>query len=202
MTEATRPAGEVRRVVTAINDRGRSYVLQDGPAPNRTPPLPVPGLGGSHAWATEGPVVNTGTEDLGAAGLVLPSFPKEGGTVFRVVDFPPDTAYTESAAAGMYASMGDGGDEAREQAEHSGRRHFWFHRTDTLDYAIVLGGEIVMLLDEEECLLKAGDIVVQRGTAHAWSNRSDSVCRIAFVLVGAEPVPADAVPADAMGHVR
>jgi quercetin dioxygenase-like cupin family protein len=65
------------------------------------------------------------------------------------------------------------------------RRHPGMHRTRTLDYAIVLSGEIYAVLDEGEVLLEAGDVLVQRGTNHAWSNRSDRPCRIAFVLVDA-----------------
>jgi quercetin dioxygenase-like cupin family protein len=57
------------------------------------------------------------------------------------------------------------------------------HRTKTVDYGIVLSGEIYLVVDEGETLLKPGDVVVQRGTNHAWSNRSDEPCRMAFVLV-------------------
>jgi quercetin dioxygenase-like cupin family protein len=57
------------------------------------------------------------------------------------------------------------------------------HRTDSVDYAIILTGEIYMLLDDEDVLLKAGDVVIQRGTNHAWSNRGTETCIIAFVLV-------------------
>jgi len=57
------------------------------------------------------------------------------------------------------------------------------HRTETIDYAIVLEGEIVMVLDKSDVLLKAGDVVVQCGTNHAWSNRSDKPCRVAFILI-------------------
>ena len=67
-------------------------------------------------------------------------------------------------------------------------RHPGFHKTDTIDYAIVLSGEIYALMDEGEVLLKAGDVLVQRGTNHAWSNRTEAPCCIAFVLIDAEPV--------------
>ena len=60
------------------------------------------------------------------------------------------------------------------------------HRTDSVDYAIILEGEITMLLDDSEVLLKAGDVIVQQGTNHAWSNQSDKPCRIAFVLIDGE----------------
>jgi len=62
------------------------------------------------------------------------------------------------------------------------------HRTETVDYAIVLSGEIYALMDEGETLMKAGDCLVQRGTNHAWANRSDAPCLVAFILVNAKPV--------------
>ena len=57
------------------------------------------------------------------------------------------------------------------------------HRTETVDYGIVIEGEITLLVDEGETLVRAGDIVVQRGTNHAWANRSGRTCRIAFILI-------------------
>ncbi len=57
------------------------------------------------------------------------------------------------------------------------------HRTETIDYAIVLDGEVVLVLDQDETTVRAGDIVIQCGTNHGWANRSDRNCRIAFVLI-------------------
>ncbi len=63
----------------------------------------------------------------------------------------------------------------------------FMHRTDTLDYCIVLEGQCVMQLDgDREVALEAGDILIQRGTWHGWANRSDAPCRLAFVLIGGE----------------
>jgi quercetin dioxygenase-like cupin family protein len=67
-------------------------------------------------------------------------------------------------------------------------RHPGMHKTTTVDYAIVLSGEIWALMDEGETLLKAGDWLVQRGTNHAWSNRSDRPCLVAFILISARPL--------------
>ncbi len=67
-------------------------------------------------------------------------------------------------------------------------RHPGMHKTSTVDYALVLDGEIWALMDEGEVLMRAGDCLVQRGTNHAWSNRSDRPCRMAFILVNADPV--------------
>ena len=79
---------------------------------------------------------------------------------------------------------------AASPASGAGTRHPFTHRTRSVDYAIVLEGEIDMLLDDSEVHLRAGDILVQQGTNHAWVNNSKSVCRIAFVLIDAAEPPA------------
>jgi mannose-6-phosphate isomerase-like protein (cupin superfamily) len=114
--------------------------------------------------------------------------PPLGGTIFRVADFPPDSAYTDAGKDALFTEIG--GENARDGAGNSQGRHFWFHKTDSIDYAIVLEGEVWLLLDDGECLLRAGDVAVQRGTSHSWANRSGQPCRVAFVLIGAPPVPA------------
>jgi naringenin degradation protein FdeH len=60
------------------------------------------------------------------------------------------------------------------------------HRTETVDYAVILEGELTLILDEEDVVLKTGDVVIQRGTSHSWANRSDKPCRILFVLLDGE----------------
>ncbi len=70
------------------------------------------------------------------------------------------------------------------------QRHIFTHRTRSIDYAIVLEGEIDMLLDDQEVHLKAGDILVQQGTNHAWVNKSGKPCRICFVLIDSHDPPA------------
>jgi len=106
--------------------------------------------------------------------------PEPGGTVFRVIEYPPDSQRLKSIdPEAHFASMG------AKAADKAMRRHPGMHRTKTLDYAIVLSGEIYAVLDEDETLLKAGDVLVQRGTSHAWSNRTEKSCVIAFVLVDA-----------------
>ena len=80
------------------------------------------------------------------------------------------------------------GSSARAAFDRGSPRHPGFHKTSSVDYAIVLSGEIYALMDEGEVLLRAGDVLVQRGTNHAWSNRTDDPARLAFVLIDAEPV--------------
>src|SRR5207248_10051941 len=106
--------------------------------------------------------------------------PPANGSIFRVVDFPPEKAPRSRDA--ILAEMGI--------AAHGGARHPGMHRTRSIDYVIVLEGEIDMLLDEGEVHLAAGDVLVQQGTNHAWVNRSAAACRIAFVLIDAREIPA------------
>jgi quercetin dioxygenase-like cupin family protein len=73
------------------------------------------------------------------------------------------------------------------------------HRTDSIDYALVLSGSIDMDLDDETVHLKAGDILVQRGTIHNWINRGTEPCVIAFVLIGAKPATASGKPLSEVG---
>lgn len=180
--------GRVRRVVTGNDARGRSYIVSDGESPNSHRSPSVPGFGAAHVWTTPpGPVDNSGDFDPATADAEIPMHPALGGTIFRVADFPPDSAYTDAGKNALFGEIG--GDAARAGAGESGSRHFWFHKTDSIDYAIVLEGEVWLLLDEEEVLLKTGEVVVQRGTSHSWANRSGKPCRVAFVLIGAPSVP-------------
>ena len=181
--------GLVRRVVTGTDAEGLSTVISDGAAPNRMVSSSIRGFGAAHAWyETAGDISNEGSDDRGSAATKIPMHPELGGSIFRVVDFPPDEAYPEVGKDALFDEIG--GSDARASATASQDKHFWFHKTDSIDYAIVLEGEISLLLDKDETLLQAGDVVVQRGTAHSWVNRSGKACRMAFVLIGAEPVRA------------
>jgi len=157
----------MKRVVTGHDAQGRSvFVIEDVPQP-----LVLEKAGGlrlTELWATPNETRERRIE------------PDPGGTVFRVIDYPPDSERLKSIdPEAHFASMG------AQAAPREKRRHPGMHRTRTLDYAIVLSGEIYAVLDEGEVLLEAGDILVQRGTNHAWSNRSERPCRIVFVLVDA-----------------
>ena len=113
--------------------------------------------------------------------------PPANGSILRVVDFPPvtDEMMKNLDQAAILAQMG-AGHNARG-GKHASNP--FMHRTKSVDYAIVLEGEIDMLLDDSEVHMKAGDFLVQQGTNHAWVNRSDRMCRIAFVLIdGIDPL--------------
>ena len=173
-----------RRVVTGHDAQGRSIFLTDGLAPV----VHSRGTGSTivtEFWQTGGtPADNSGNDDptLGQPGRVPP--PKNGSK-FRVVEYPPDRE--RIAALRAPGSMHDAKFEGYVR-DLANTRHPGFHKTDSIDYAIVLSGEIYALMDEGELLLKPGDVLIQRGTNHAWSNRTEQPCCIAFVLIDAEPV--------------
>lgn len=166
----------VRRVVTGHDAEGKAIVIHDGGSP--TIVSQPNGFQSMLLWATENtPADNTGDADTAAEKRGIP--PPENGSVFRIVDFPPDAATTEEDESDRLASSG----------ATTGKGHPGMHKTDSIDYAIIMEGEIDMLLDDSEVHMKTGDVVVQRGTMHAWANRGDSVCRIAFILIDADRAP-------------
>lgn len=107
--------------------------------------------------------------------------PPRCGTVLRVIDFPPQPQDPEERARQTRAVFKAMYPDATE--DHADGKAAGMHRTDTVDYAIVLAGEIIAVMDKEETVLRAGDVLVQRGTNHAWLNLSDRIARVAFVLI-------------------
>ena len=175
----------IRRVVTGRDASGRAVVVMDGIAPNVKVRA---GAGFVHSllWVTdETPADISGNSDRAAREIGVAPPPR--GSILRMVDFPPVTAEAEAMDnEALVRAMGaTHGAEAGAKARHS-----YMHRTRTIDYAIVLEGEIDMLLDDSEVHLKAGEVVVQQGTNHAWVNRGSSTCRVAFILIDAHaPLP-------------
>jgi len=165
-----------RRVVTGHDDSGKAVILMDGPAPN----MKQRKAGGNvltMLWVTdENPADISGTKDRADRQIGVP--PPPNGTIFRIVEFAP---------AGPAAPPVDHDAMLREMgldpATQGYARHAFTHRTRTIDYALVLEGEIDMLLDDSEVHMKAGDVMIQQGTNHAWVNNSGKSCRIAFILV-------------------
>jgi hypothetical protein len=155
----------------------------DGPAPVVT----SRGTGATAStefWVTnETPADNSGSDDTTITQpRRLP--PPKCGSIFRVVEYPPDSQRVAALRApdSTHDAKSEGYVRDLKNARHPG-----FHKTDSIDYAIVLSGEIYALMDEGEVLLKAGDVLIQRGTNHAWSNRTEQPCCIAFVLIDAKP---------------
>lgn len=174
-------AGSIRRIVTGHDAEGRSIFISDGAPPHTFSPGRA-GVTVTELWKTHStPASNRGNDE--ATGTEMSLSPPKGGTVFRIVEYQPDSIRAQGDHAAQFEEMGAAG--ARDG---HGARHFGFHKTNTIDYAIVLSGEIYAMMDEGEALLKAGDVLVQQGTNHAWSNRTNKPARVAFVLVDVEVV--------------
>jgi mannose-6-phosphate isomerase-like protein (cupin superfamily) len=155
----------------------------DGESPHSFLLEKAGGLQLTELWETaSAPADNSGECD--AAEHERRIEPANAGTVFRIIEYPPDSVRLKSIdPEAHFSSMG------AQAADRTKRRHPGMHKTNTVDYAIVLSGEIYAVLDESEVLLRAGDCLIQRGTNHAWSNRTEEPCAIAFVLVAAKPLP-------------
>src|SRR5215467_11075959 len=171
-------APEVRRVVTKLDASGKAVVMID----ERTRlTAPRPPNYAANVWVTSANLPDfTATDDRGKTKIGL--VPPKSGTVFRVVDFAPESQGAHPTD--MNFMMKNVGSEAPKKGLPP--RHPMMHRTRSLDYAIIMSGEIDMLLDEGEVHLKAGDVVVQQATNHAWVNRSGKPCRVAFILMDSQ----------------
>lgn len=169
---------KIRRVVTGHDGTGKAVVLMDGEAP-RVSVREASGIGSALLWVTDStPPDLSGQTDAGDREIGVA--PPPGGSIFRIVEFPPEKAVGEVRSEDMMKEMG-----LQFQGEEP-PRHPGMHRTESIDFGVVMSGEIDMLLDDSEVHLKAGDVVVQRGTNHAWANRGDEPCKIAFVLIDAQ----------------
>lgn len=171
-----------RRIVTGHDAEGRAIIQEDAPPPR------VQRIGGAtgpmfyEVWntrATPAPIDRSSGEPA-EEGIILA--PPKHGTRIRVLDIPPEgdnfVGMTPEEARAHFAEIGAG-----DASDAAGGRHAMMHRTQTVDYGIVLEGELVLIMDIGETLVRAGDIVIQRGTNHGWANRSDKNCRIAFILI-------------------
>jgi Cupin domain len=165
---------DIRRIVTGNDENGNSRIVEDAPASAiRTVPE-RPGYRAVNVWRTnaEEPVEKH-------QGIL----PPKNGTILRIIDFPPepkDPAERQRRIAATFGGIFKDAAHDKRDGKHPG-----MHRTETIDYAIVLEGEIWAVMDEGETLMRAGDVLIQRGTNHAWANRSNATARIAFVLIDA-----------------
>lgn len=175
---ATLKTVPVRRIVTHDDENGLSYAMMDGIADNV-----IGGL--TELWLTQaGPHNHKEAVDNGAASKRLD--PPKGGTVFRAFEIPPasQTAHLsleekKAAWADLFRTMGSPG------AQPDTRRDPGMHKTPSTDYIILLSGEITLILDKTEHTLKPFDVVVQRGTNHAWVNRGTETAFLMAILVDA-----------------
>ena len=174
-------AQKFRRVVTGHDKNGVAKVIRDDVADCILQRPTRPGVTLTNFWQIDKHPAQMERHDDPVDGpLIL--HPPKNGSVFRVVQFDPEDPEVLAKLDGKtaFSEMGAGANVVE------GARHPFMHRTDSIDYSIVLSGEIYMLMDEEDILLKTGDVIVQQGTNHAWSNRGTVPCLICFVLNHAE----------------
>ena len=167
----------VRRVVTVDREAGKGSLVSEGPSPDVRADPARPGFAVSRMWVTDSMPAKIVYETLHLPNVLLP--PK-GGSVFNVFTFPPDAAWKgkvgRDQVAAYFQSMG----ASAASTYGDGAPHPYMQKLRTLDFCVVTEGEIVLVLDTQEVALKAGDIVVQRGTNHAWSNRSGRAASVAI----------------------
>lgn len=170
-----------RRVVTGHDVDGQSILLMDGLAPNVKEMSAIPGLALTDLWeTTTSPASNEGEAD--GADRPVRLAPPANGTILRIVEIPPDATWRgKTNAREGFDSIGASHAQDRSSVDPL------MHTTATIDYIIVLRGEIYAIVDKGETLLQAGDVFIQRGTRHSWSVRGNEPCIIAAVLVGAVP---------------
>jgi mannose-6-phosphate isomerase-like protein (cupin superfamily) len=169
----------VRRVVAGEDETGKAVVFSDAPSPDvRTDPA-RPGLSMTRLWVTDAtPARTRGIRDT----LHLPHTlePPPLGSVLRLVEFPPEDEYRRrigpAEATAWFGSLGS----PAAYAGSPGAPHPYMQKTRTVDVCHVIEGEIYLVLDTGEVLVRAGDTVIQRGTRHAWSNRSSRPCLMAI----------------------
>ena len=174
---------QVRRVVTSHDDNGKSIFIEAGPAPRVKEMESMPELALTDLWVTQSaPASNIGHTD--AADRPINLAPPTNGTIFRIVEFPPDSAWRDNAdAKEAFSSIG------ADHATDDNSDDAMMHKTSTVDYLIIRKGEIWAILDNgaEKCL-KQGDVMIQRGTNHSWSVRTKEPCILAAILVDAKPI--------------
>lgn len=176
---------KIRRVVASNGANGKSVVQSDEFAPRTVEYSSVPGFATALLWSTPE------TPEVGAAvvatdtSLAVTFVPSPGETRLMMVTFPPDSvmmrADFDPAAFGAEFEQNAPGLAERFERDNPG-----MHTTDSIDYDVVLDGEITLELDDDkEVVLRRHDVCVQHGTRHAWRNRTDKPATMLFVLVGA-----------------
>ena len=177
----------VRRIVTIDDGEGKSIAIADGPCSDLHSDPARPGFSSARIWVTDSSPGRIGSyrETIAQPHTIEP--PRRG-SVCRIVTFPPDNTFLGKVGSQEVAAFFHAMGSPAASTYSAAAPHPYMQRTQTLDFCLILEGEITLVLDTAEVHLKAGDTVVQRGTNHAWSNRSNRPCRIAFSLHDAVPL--------------
>ena len=169
-------ASDIRRVVTGLDANNHSVVMFDNRMPLQSGPL---GLSATNLWVTNTYPLGFSFKD-DTSTIPVGISPLDNGTKFRVVEFAPLDAAAEAKMEPGFLMKTVG---AVAPARGVPVTHPLMHRTRSVDYAVVLSGEIDMMLDDTVVHLKPGDTIVQQATNHAWVNHGTGICRILFVLM-------------------
>ena len=176
---ATRP---VRRLISADHHSGpragTSYAVADGPVETILRDPARPGFTSTRIWVTDAAPTNTHRQDV-LERIPDALEPPRGGSVFRLYTIPPDAGWIASITAEKVATYFNAAGSPHASRYSASAPHPYMQQTRTLDLCVVLEGSITLVLDKEQVELAAGDTIVQRGTSHAWSNRSDQPCVVA-----------------------
>jgi hypothetical protein len=177
LTCSTASASDIRRVVTGLDADSKAVALFDSRVPLASGPF---GLASVNLWITDSYPPALVFNGADPATKPIGISPPDNGTKLRIVEFPPLDAATEAKMPAdlLMKSVGAGAPSRGLPVKHP-----LMHRTRSLDYAVILSGEIDMMLDASTVHLKPGDVVVQQATNHAWVNRGPEPCRILFVLM-------------------
>jgi mannose-6-phosphate isomerase-like protein (cupin superfamily) len=167
-------ADDIRRVVTGLDDKNHAVVLFDSRIPLKSD---SPVISSTNFWITDSTPPSLSNEDT--ANRPIGVSPPDNGTKFRVVDFAPLDPAIEAKLPPEMIMKGVNHPPARGIPV----KHPMMHRTRSLDYAVILAGEIDMMLDDTSVHLKQGDVIVQQATNHGWVNHGTQPCRILFVLM-------------------
>jgi len=177
----------IHRVVTGHDSDGKAIVASNGPLPAVVELQAIPGMIFHEVWETQGMPVPVDNGDDPSTGPTMHGPPKNG-TRIRFVDLPPDTQYLSDAERSMKALFEEV-NNAEGLTTKADSPHPMMHRTEALDYGVVIDGELTLILDDSEVALKPGSVVVQRGTNHAWANRSGKACRMLFIQIDGQYAP-------------
>lgn len=177
----------IHRVVTGHDADGRAIFAINGPLSTIRELESIPGMIFHEVWETSGtpPIVDNGTDPT--PGPLAHQAPKNGNRI-RFVDFPPDESYLDQAESRMKELFKEVNDISALTVK-ADSPHPMMHRSEAIDYCIVISGEMTLVLEDSEVRLTPGSVVIQRGTNHAWANRSGKMCRMLYIQIDGQYEP-------------
>jgi uncharacterized cupin superfamily protein len=170
----------VRRIVTIDDSEGKSLAIADGPSPDVSRDPARPGFLSTRIWVTDASPVPIGDYRDPVTQCPPSLEPPRHGSVYRTLTLPPDASFIGKIGPIEVEAFFQATGSPQASTYAKSARHPYMQKTRTLDFCLILEGKVTLVLDTEEVPLKAGDTVIQLGTNHAWSNRSDRPCRIAI----------------------